>query len=250
MSPHPRAAATQSSRVRLFCLPYAGGAAQLFHGWSRYDPGAFEFRPVELPGRGSRYCEAPCQGIEELVTLVAAELAPELSSGVPFALFGHSMGALIAYELARCLRDRGEIQPSHLFVSGSCAPHRRPERRRWYDAPLPAFLEELRLLNGSSPAALDNAELVAAVLPYLRADFRMVQCYDWRPGVPLDVPVTAFIGQDDRDVGGAAWAWKAMTTAPFSCHVLAGDHFFLREQTPALVRCMAEVMRSSEVLRP
>lgn len=226
------------ARVRLFCFPYAGGAAHIFRQWPQRLPGGVEVYAVQPPGRGSRLAQSPFISLTELVAAAAAALRPFMER--PFALYGHSMGALIAYELARRLREEGQVEPLHLFVSGRGAPQVADARDPTYDLPDPQFIEELRRLRGTPAEVLDNAELLRLMLPLLRADFAVAQTYRYEEGPPLACPLTAVGGLEDGEVTREHLArWRELTTGDFSLHMVPGDHFFLHTSQDMLLEILA-----------
>lgn len=231
--PNPKVA------LRLFCFPYAGGAAQIYRAWQQSLRSLVEVWPVQLPGRGHRLSEAPFNNLEFLVQAVAGALVPHLDK--PFALFGHSMGALIAFELARRLRlDHGR-EPVHLFVSGRGAPHLSRDELPTYNLPEAEFLDELRKMNGTPVEVLEHPELMQMMLPLLRADFEVAQTYRYSPGPPLDCPITACGGMKDADVSREELeAWREHTTSEFSLHMFPGDHFFINTSQGLLLDILAK----------
>lgn len=225
------------AKLRLFCFPYAGGSAIAFRTWSDYLPASVEVCPIELPGRGTRLLETPFTDLSSLVATLADALFPYLDR--PFAFFGHSMGGLISFELTHALRRESNCHPDHLFISG----RRAPQVPNWEDPihtlPEPEFFEELRRLNGSPEAVLNNAELMELLLPALRADFAVIETYHYVPEALLDCPITVFGGLQDREVSyDALEAWREQTTAPFSLHMLPGDHFFLQSAQSSLLNSL------------
>jgi len=219
-APAPHAA------LRLFCFHYVGGSASAFRTWAqRLAPGV-EVSAVQLPGRETRIREAPFTDLLALAERVAAELTP-LLNGKPFAFFGHSMGALLAFEVTRELRRRGLPAPVHLFASSAAAPQNRMGRTRHTlgDAEL---VEELRRLGGTPEEVLQHEELLQLVLPLLRADFSVVDTYRYREEEPLDVPLSAFGGREDDGVTEAHLRdWQSQTRAPFALRLFPGGHFYL-----------------------
>lgn len=200
---------------------------------------ALEVCPVELPGRGKRITSAPFTRLQLLVQAIAIALLPYLDK--PFAFFGHSMGGLVTFELARLLRKNYGISPVHLFVSGYRAPQVPDPDPPIHALPEPEFLEKLRRLNGTPKAVLENAELMQLLLPALRADFAVIETYAYTPESPLDCPITAFGGLQDREVPyDALKVWQEQTNAAFSLHMLPGDHFFLQSAEPLLLQLLSQ----------
>jgi medium-chain acyl-[acyl-carrier-protein] hydrolase len=216
------------ARLRLFCFPYAGGGAAIYRLWPQSLPSEVEVCVAQLPGRGTRLREQPFTSLDALVEAAAEAIAPSLDK--PFALFGHSMGAMISFELARRLREQGRPQPAHLFVSGRRAPQLPNDDPVSYNLPDADLGRELLRLNGTPKEVLEHPELMELMLPLLRADFSVVETYVYRPGVPLDCPLTAFGGLRDSEVGREQLeAWSEQTTSEFALRMLPGDHFFLND---------------------
>ncbi|MFC8173448.1 MULTISPECIES: thioesterase II family protein [unclassified Streptomyces] len=214
---------------RLVCFPHAGGAATAYARLARTLPADLDVVAVQYPGRQDRYREEPFTALAPLVEAVAGELARGVAAEPdrPYALFGHSMGALVAFETARLLARDGVPAPERLFLSGRGAPETRPSpfTGTFDDADV---LAEVRRLNGTAPSMLDNPEVLEMVLPALRADYRALSAYRWEGGEPLPVPVTALIGDGDPMVPVAdAEAWRAHTTGAFDLKVFTGGHFYL-----------------------
>lgn len=225
----PRPAAS----TRLVCLPYAGGAATAYRTWAHLAPSHVEVCPVELPGRGARMGEEPYRRLAPLVRALADALEPLLDR--PYALFGHSMGGLLAFELARLQRRRGHPAPAHLFVSASPAPGRCHESTV-HDASDAEVKARLRSFNGTPPEVLDNEELMALALPIIRADFAVLETYELVDEPPLDIPLTVFGGIHDRTVQPADLAgWRDHATS-VQLRMLPAGHFFLDELAPELIR--------------
>lgn len=217
--------------VRLVCLPHAGAGASGYRAWGRALPPEVELCPVQLPGRETRLRERPYDRGEPL----AAELAGVVAELVapPYALFGHSLGALVAFQLARRLRALGAPPPVHLFVSGRHAPQVPSGLRELRELSLPALSAELAALGGTPAAVLADQDLLASIAPLLRADFAVNETYRHTDEPPLDTPITAFAAAaDPRAVPTRMAPWAAHTTGGFALHRLPGGHFAVLEQAP------------------
>ena len=227
--------------IPLFCLPYAGGSAATYHRWHHLAPPGIHVNAVELPGRGSRLEETPFVRIPPLVRSLAGALDGRLDR--PYAVFGHSMGGLIAFELVRALRERGYPQPVHLFVSATAAPGSRPGRPPLHSASDEEVMAELRSLNGTPQELLDNEELMALAIPTLRADYSILQSYEYRDKPPLDIPVTVFGGISDRITPPASLnGWRRQSTAGTRLRLLPGDHFFVNDSAPQIMGAISETL--------
>ena len=220
---------------RLFCLPYAGGNSGTYRSWDSLLPDSIELHTIQLPGRLRRFSEAPLLSVADIV----AQCTPQLSKlivGKPYALFGHSMGAVVAFELGRELRRMGR-PPRWLFASGRQAPQlpwRRPVIHGLDEA---SFRRALGQLGGTPEAVLAHPELMAALMPVLRADFTAIETYRCSPQQPLDCPITLFGGLTDPHVSvDDLLAWQDQTSARAMLTMLQGGHFFIEEEAPAIVR--------------
>jgi medium-chain acyl-[acyl-carrier-protein] hydrolase len=225
-------------RLRLVCVPYAGGAASLYRRWRGLVAPTIEVCAVELPGRGVRLGEPPISDMAALCDVLAAAIEPLLDD-VPLALFGHSMGARIAFELAR--RFDGRV--AHLFAAGSPAPgvalgfgpsdDRRPTAQLTDDE----LKQRVRELGGTPAEFLADDELMAHVLPVVRADFILIERYRVEPEARVACPITVFAGVDDPGASPIAAArWELRTTAAFRIVELAAGHFFLDSHRAQLLR--------------
>jgi medium-chain acyl-[acyl-carrier-protein] hydrolase len=234
--------------MRLFCFPYAGGGASIFRGWAEQLPKYLEVCPVQLPGRGGRMMESPFCSLGPLIEALTQAMLPYLD--IPFTFFGHSMGAIICFELARQLRRRLLPEPLHLFASGRNAPQIREEGPFDYDLPDPEFIEKLRGLNGTPKEVLEHPELIKLMLPLLRADFALIQTYVYSPEPPLDCPITALGGTQDMDISREHLeAWREQTRRSFTLRMLPGDHFFPHTTQSILLPILADRL-SQHVLVP
>jgi medium-chain acyl-[acyl-carrier-protein] hydrolase len=216
-------------RARLFCFPFAGGGAAAYYRWPKQILRHIEVNRVNLPGRESRLREPPATRVDPLVKTLADELIPWMD--LPFAIYGHSMGALVGFELVRELRRRGHRLPAHLFVSGYRAPQLPAHEAPLSQLPDAEFISRVRRRYGGIPDLVaNNKELMDIFLPILRADFSMTDNYIYKDEVPLQCPITALGGHDDPRVSrDMIVAWSRQTCMEFSTHFFYGGHFFIQD---------------------
>ncbi|MET7745664.1 alpha/beta fold hydrolase [Streptomyces sp. NPDC005385] len=222
--------APTASEATLVCLPHAGGAPTFFRDWPALLTPAVDMVAVCYPGRQDRFDEPCVTDMRVMAGTVAAALTPLAERG-PLALFGHSMGAAVAYEAARLLRSRHEVRPAYLFVSGMVPPHRIPPGTRHLksDADLAADLLEQ---GGTDAQVLADEELKALVMPAVRADYQLIETYRHTPAIgSLDIPITAYYGQDDaRTPADAMPDWQLHTHAATATRCFPGGHFYLQQE--------------------
>lgn len=228
--------------LRLFCFSHAGGSAAVYHQWHKQLPTNIEVCAVQLPGRGHRMSEPAIDDLALLVESICDGISEQLH--VPFAFFGHSMGGILAYEVARCLRRRGLHQPCHLMISGCRAPHILLGREPIHNLSKPDFLAKLRELNGTPKEALENAELMAMMEPILRADFKIVETREYYEEEPLSMPISAFGGKQDNRVNlEHLQSWQQhSTSATFWLQLFEGDHFYYTQHNRELLRQMTDLL--------
>ncbi|MCP3797608.1 thioesterase II family protein [Paenibacillus sp. CH40] len=233
-----------TAKLQLFCFPYAGGGAYIFNSWkSRFAPD-ITVLPIQLPGRESRSTEAPMDTLQDIVQSLVPAMAPYMHK--PFAFFGHSMGALIAFETARQLYSKTGKLPVHIIISGKSAPHLPYSKKRLHDLADDSFTEELRLMQGTPEEVLQNAELMQIIMPRLRADFKVCETYVYQPGNPLVCPMTVLGGMKDFEVStDSLHAWQQHTTSPMDVQMFEGNHFFIHEQEQEVLSAVENILSTS-----
>ena len=238
LKPNPQAV------LRLFCFPYAGGSDLTFRTWPLELPAGVEVCGIQLPGHGNRLREPLIDRMEPLVAALTPMLVPYLDR--PFAFFGHSMGAMIGFELAHRLRRQHGLEPIHLFVSGRCAPQTPVTEPPTYNLPEPQLLEELRRLNGTPKEVFEQPELLKLMIPLMRTDFELCQTYAHSPEPPLNCPITVFGGLEDHDTPQTDLeAWRTQTTGAFRLYTLPGDHFFIHSSQPFILQVISQELQAA-----
>jgi len=218
---------SDDTRVRLFCLPHAGAGGAMYHMWQRILPAFVEVSPILLPGRESRLSENCSLDCEALIGQVTTALEDHLD--LPYAIFGHSMGALLASELAQSLVAHGLRPPSHLFVSGRNAAYLPPARKDTHTLQDAEFIAALAERYGGLPQEMmEMPEFLEFYLPILRADMTLLETYEYRMRQKLACPLSVFAGKEDTNVSNEKLlAWQEHTSGTFELRWFEGDHFYL-----------------------
>ena len=234
--------------LRLFCFPYAGGGASVYRLWPRGLPPDVEVVAVQPPGRESRWREEAFRHVAPMADEALAGLEGQLDR--PFVFFGHSMGAILAFEVARRLArsnppGAGGATLRHLIVSGRPAPSMPEVHPPIHDLPRDEFIGQIRRYSGTPEEVLQNDELMGLLEPLLRADFAVSESYEHEAEKAplLSIPVTAIGGSDDPDVPVEHLApWAEVTSGPFREHVVEGGHFFVNEQRDETLEIVARTL--------
>ncbi|GAA0421687.1 thioesterase [Acrocarpospora corrugata] len=231
------------ARQRLLCLPFAGGGASAYRSWgAELAKSGIEVWPVQLPGRENRLKEPAMDDLPALAALLADVFGAYLPRR-PYALFGHSMGASIAFEFVREVRRRGLPEPVRLIVSANRPPHRPDPAPPTHSLPRAELITKLRSYGGTPRELFDEPDLVDLLLPTMRADFALFERFQWVAEEPLGCPVTVLGGLSDVSVPDAElYAWEALTTGPFHVRMLPGDHFFLLKARNMTIETVRELL--------
>jgi medium-chain acyl-[acyl-carrier-protein] hydrolase len=240
--------ARREPSFRIFCFPHVGAGASVFNEWQpAWIPEDVELWAVKLPGRERRLREKPFRRLPPLVDAVYEAMAPYLDE--PYALCGHSLGALIGFELARKIRRNGKPAAARLFVSAHAAPQLGVKPPILHMLPDKDFAAELRRFGGTSEEIFANQDLLDIMLPVLRADFEVNETYVYEDDLALDCPISAFGGINDHELRpDEVEAWKILTSDQFSFRMMAGNHFFIF-RSPDFLACVARdlgVFRNSK----
>lgn len=237
--PNPQA------KLRLFCFPCAGGTTSAYSKWYNYLPTDIEINLVQLPGRSHRIEEPPFTNFLPLIKTLTSELKPYLNK--PFAFFGHSMGATLAFEIIRQLRHENHQIPIHLFAAACPAPH-SPIKTFIHKLPETEFIAELQHRYNAIPQSiLKNKELMQIFLPCLRADFTMIETYKYALEKPLDCPITVFGGLQDKAISiNKLEYWSVETNDIFNLEMFIGCHFFLQHNQSLFLQNLSQ--KFSEIM--
>jgi medium-chain acyl-[acyl-carrier-protein] hydrolase len=230
-----------NAKVRLFCFPYAGAGPSVFNEWKSLLPESVDLVGIVYPGRECRTAEPPARTLGELIEPLRAALQPY--TDIPYAFFGHSMGAYVSFELARRLSRSGN-SPAHLFLSAAGAPHIAEPNLIHHLAPAD-FLRQLIRLNGFPREVFRDPQLLSYALPILRADFTACETYRFEADAPCQSPMTVFGGDNDTRVDRHRLeAWRQLAGVSFAIRTFDGDHFYLREHRQALLGCVVRELNA------
>jgi medium-chain acyl-[acyl-carrier-protein] hydrolase len=232
-----------SAKFRLLCFPYSGAGASIFRTWTAPLAPHIEVVAVQLPGREARRKEVLFSHLPSLIQAMTPALLPYLDR--PFMFFGHSVGALISFEVARQLRRIGHALPCHLVVSGRAAPQFPASAPPMHQLPDADFLAALHRYNGTPAIVLKNADLMNLFMPILRADLAINETYIYEPEAPFDFPIAVFGGSEDAQVSHADLSgWREQTKADCNLKLFPGDHFFLKHQQTAILQIISALEMS------
>lgn len=233
----------EADAIRLFCFPFAGGGASAFAKWPSSFPSHIAACSIQYPGREDRWGEPGFMSLESLVEALAENLMPYLDGR--FAFFGHSFGALVAFELTRALYRQGRPTPLRLFISAVRAPHLLP-KESIHDLPEQDFLNKICEFNGMPDEVLRSSDLLPVVLPIIREDFRLFEQYRFESALPMPVPISVFGGLKDKNVPIAdLLAWSSQTSKAFRSRFFEGDHFFLFDSQSRIVNHIVEDLEAA-----
>ena len=234
---------TKPEKIVLYCLPFAGGNSYSYRLLKTHFCDFIEMVSIELPGRGKRSHEPLLTCLESLAQDVVRQVQQK-EKHHPYAIFGHSMGAILGYLATHQLLTEGFPLPQHLFFSGRRAPSISVEENR-HKLPKPEFLMALKKLEGCPKEILENEEFIDIFEPILRADFKAIETWNVRKFFPLDIPITVLLGTHDTELNETeALAWEKETLHPVTIKKFQGGHFFIFDQTTKVCQSISQTLRS------
>lgn len=234
--------------IRVYCFPYAGGSASAYSRWRQLAAPGIEVKPIELAARGRRMREPNYKTIDYAVADVFQIIKKELLEG-PYALFGHSMGSMIAYELPYLIEKNGYPGPMHLFFSGRAAPHiDRSKKRTLHHLPDAEFKKQMLEMGGTPKEFFDHPELMEVFLPLLRGDFTLTETYTHPVRTtPLTCNITVLSGRQDEDTQEEVEAWHGYTSGSCQIHYFDGGHFFIHDETEKVMGIINNTLKPMNV---
>ncbi|MGB3183713.1 MAG: alpha/beta fold hydrolase [Cyclobacteriaceae bacterium] len=215
-------------KITVFFLPFAGGSRYSYNQFKQAAPAWMKVEPLDLPGRGGRFKEDMLTSINSVVDDLFEQIKDKINQ--PYAIYGHSMGATLAYLLARKIDDLGRNLPSYLFLTGTCGPTADRERKIRSTLPKDEFVKEVKEMGGSPDEILNDDQLMEFFEPILRGDFAVLESYEHEEQEPLNIPFTVIIGSDEEVTVEEAKNWQKEFASPIDFHLMPGHHFFIFDQ--------------------
>lgn len=236
-------------KIKLFCLPYGGGSATVYLSWKRFLDKRIDLKPVELSGRGKRFSEPLYNSLDEAIEDVYKMICDELD-GTPYAVFGHSMGTILAYESIRKIISNAKQEPIHVFMSGRYPPYIEVEEEKLYLLPDNEFINRITKLGGTDQKVIENKELFNLFMPILRNDFKLVETYKHSGNIlKLNCDITVLNGKyDDYIINKDVKRWSECTDKECNFYEFDSGHFFINEYKEAVVNVINNTLFSDKNL--
>lgn len=231
-------------RIKLFCIPYSGGSAQAYLKWKRYLSNNIELCPVEIAGRGKRICEPLYNSFEEAIEDITSVIVPQIEADNEYAILGHSMGSLLAFETYYKLMERGYHKPVHMFFSGRKAPQNVKDRTAFYRLSDEEFLKTVFIYGGNTEEVMKNEELLKLFLPILRADFKVTETYEHKEkSKKITCDITVINGREDLSILEYDMSeWNYYAGQQCNVKTVQGGHFFVTENCIPVIDIINNVL--------
>jgi surfactin synthase thioesterase subunit len=232
-------------KIKLICIPYAGGSAQVYKNWNKYLDSTIEIIPIELAGRGKRFLELRYENMEKAVDDVYKMVKP-LIQNTEYAVFGHSMGSILTYELLHRIKNDNLCKPMHAFFSGTNPPYAKKITSNIHDAPLDIFVNEIEKLGGTPKTILENKDFLDVFIPILRADYKIIETYNcMNQNSKFDFDISVLNGNKDRDIEDKnLQLWQTCTLGTCRNYKFEGGHFFIQERTEEVVKLVYNILNT------
>lgn len=224
-------------KVNLFFLPFSGGSCYSYNAFIEQAPNHFRIIPLDLPGRGRKLISPFLNSVAEMVDHLLSEITDQLHE--PYVIYGHSLGTLVGYELAKKIIAKNLPQPLHLFFTGRAGPSIGYSEKTRHLLPKEQFIQKVLEMGGSPAAVFADEEMSDFFEPILRADFKAAETYEYRQTKPFDIPIDAMIGRQEKISYEEAMAWQQETTANTTVLQFDGGHFFIFDHIKAIINRMS-----------
>jgi surfactin synthase thioesterase subunit len=234
--------------INIFCLPFAGGNKYSYKAYEKLCPTGLKFITLEYPGRGQRLVENLMGSVDEIVEDMYNQIVCLIGDG-KYAMYGHSMGAIIGFELIHKMQAHGIILPAHLFVTGRLGPACvKTNEKNWHQLSKPVFFQRLKELEGFPPEVFENNDLMDFVEPIIRSDFKVVETYQYQKRPPLKIPITVITGNEEpfRDADIGLWQNETVFTIDFK--IMKGKHFFIFNNAIEVIQLIAAKLKAPPIL--
>lgn len=237
-------------RTKLFCIPYSGGSSSVYYKWKRLLHTSITLCPLELAGRGRRMKEPFYNSVAQAAEDISDMILGQLEEGEPYAIYGHSMGALLAYETYYALKAKGAHEPEHIFFSGRKAPQDEAEKSEYYKLPEEEFLNVVFHYGGNTREIMQNRELLDLFVPILRADFKIAEIYSYQMhNSKVQCECTVVNGRNDRSISKPdVVMWSELIDGYCQYRWISGEHFFISENVEAVATLINDVLAWTGVL--
>ena len=235
-------ALNQSRQITLFCFPYAGGNIYSYREMTKNAPKEIKIIPFEYPGRLTRQNESLLFDIYDIMADCITQLRSHLRT--PYALYGHSMGSIVAWLVTQQAIKQGLPPPEHLFVSGRAGPSSLNKEDKKHDLPRQDFFDSIREIGGCPKEIFEDEALLDLIESHLRADFKAIEEFEYRTAPPLNIPISAFVGKDEDITMEEAYKWKDETQSEFHLYHFEGNHFFISSKGREMMKIIySELLR-------